>query len=60
MPTQRELELERQHQDDLYIMGQQANTIAELRQRVSELYCQIHGQYDKPREETDVNQANQG
>ena len=47
MPTQKELDLERQHQDDLLIIGRQASTIARLRDYISVLYCKRH---DKPTE----------
>ena len=47
MPTPKELELEKQHQDDLLIIGRQASTIARLRGYISMLYCKRH---DKPTE----------
>jgi len=42
LPTPKELELEKQHQDDLLIIGRQAKTIAELRGYISVLYCKKH------------------
>ena len=45
MPTIEELE--KQHQDDLLIIGRQASTIARLKGYISMLYCKRH---DKPTE----------